>query len=684
MDINELESFNLSDAVKFHDKLNPRLFKNDKLLSAVKKQLMLIAEDFLTFMGISNLDVADIRISGSNAAYSYTPHSDLDLHILIDFSKLPDDEIYKELFGAKKTLYNDRHDITVEGIPVELYVQDTAEKHTSLGEYSVLNDRWVKIPKKKRANLDEKASRAKYEKLGELVELALQSQDEEQVSRVLDIIKRYRMAGLDRAGEFGPENLAYKVIRKYGYIQDLYDLKAELHSQKISTESLAERSQIELEDYDPNGPPPGPEFKPTMPVGTVRVDVSDVYDWYKLGQHISNLKGLGKHDFGKGPPSTILSFGDEDLEHQYIQALKKTGLDVTDIDPPGGPKVKGMKTDPTYNVNEEQEELGSEKVIDTARRMYDRYKDLTYTARERAHGHAMNYESNTPEYRYWIAVADQIQRLEDSNLDVKEDQTLQFAAEKTAAVNPYGGWRDTQFRGAIGESNSKSNATQKQSQRFWHESTMKFRNLQEEIDHTMNLKIDWREKIELLEALGSHKTINDELDKKVVEQVKTLVDNFTSKNLKLNKKYIPVPITILHEKVLFHDVENNYPAKTDADFWVLTDFDKKQATLQLGKKELTYPFIESKTNVLFALILVDSISKYQMLRTYINLTFDASLPDVGINESASGYIPSKKEANDPRFKTALTVDIKPDTMQKNAKKLGWKLSRAGIPPLLRK
>jgi hypothetical protein len=213
---------------------------------------------------------------------------------------------------------------------------------------------------------------------------------------------------------------------------------------------------------------------------------------------------------------------------------------------------------------------------------------------------------------------------------------------------------------------------------------MKFRNLQEEIDHTMNLKIDWREKIELLEALGSHKTINDELDNKVVEQVKTLVDNFTSKNLKLNKKYIPVPITILHEKVLFHDVENNYPAKTDADFWVLTDFDKKQATLQLGKKELTYPFIESKTNVLFALILVDSISKYQMLRTYINLTFDASLPDVGINESASGYIPSKKEANDPRFKTALTVDIKPDTMQKNAKKLGWKLSRAGIPPLLRK
>lgn len=51
---------------------------------------------------------------------------------------------------------------------------------------------------------------------------------------------------------------------------------------------------------------------------------------------------------------------------------------------------------------------------------------------------------------------------------------------------------------------------------------------------------------------------------------------------------------------------------------------------------------------------------------------------------ASGYIPSKKEKNDPRFKTALTVDVKPDSIKKNAKAFGSKVSRAGIPPLLRK
>lgn len=110
------------------------------------------------------------------------------------------------------------------------------------------------------------------------------------------------------------------------------------------------------EDYDPNATPPGPETKPTMPAGTVRVDVDDVYDWYKLGQHISNMKGLGQHDFGKGPPSAIFSFGSEEQEHEYIDALKKTGLTTTDIDPIDPNQPAGMtrqKTDPTYNVAED-------------------------------------------------------------------------------------------------------------------------------------------------------------------------------------------------------------------------------------------------------------------------------------------------------------------------------------------
>jgi len=50
-----------------------------------------------------------------------------------------------------------------------------------------------------------------------------------------------------------------------------------------------------------------------------------------------------------------------------------------------------------------------------------------------------------------------------------------------------------------------------------------------------------------------------------------------------------------------------------------------------------------------------------------------------LNE-ASGYIPSEKQKRDPRFKTALTVDVHPDSIQKNARAFNSKISRAGIPP----
>ena len=88
------------------------------------------------------------------------------------------------------------------------------------------------------------------------------------------------------------------------------------------------------EDYDPSNPP-GPESPPQMPAGTIKVDVSDMYDWYKLGQNISDLKSIDKSTLGKGPPSTVFAFGSEDLENMYSHALTRLGLKTHDLDEPG-------------------------------------------------------------------------------------------------------------------------------------------------------------------------------------------------------------------------------------------------------------------------------------------------------------------------------------------------------------
>lgn len=352
MNLKEFDTFRLSDAIHFHTNLNPAIFDGDSMNPKIRERLLLIAEDFIEHLGISNFNIKDITLSGSNAAYTYTKHSDIDLHILVDMKQFNDDDVYREFFHAKKTIYNDEHNIKIKGYDVELYVQDSNQPVISLGEYSVLNDKWIRLPRKRKAELDQMAAKLKFEKLAKLSEYALKSDNLEKILKVLKNIKKYRQAGLDLNGEFGPENLAFKALRSKGIIKDLYARMHDLHSKQLS---IPENKLITDEDFHPNEKPPGPEFKPTMPQGTVRVDVSDVYDWYKLGQHISNLDGLGKHDFGQGPPSTIFSFGSEDEEHKYIKNLEKTGLTTTDIDPvdPNQPKgMKKQKTDPTFNVNE--------------------------------------------------------------------------------------------------------------------------------------------------------------------------------------------------------------------------------------------------------------------------------------------------------------------------------------------
>lgn len=236
MNINELNSFKLADAIKFHKELNPKLWKNDQLNPLVRKQLLIIAEDFVEELGIPDLDVVDITISGSNAAFTWTKHSDLDLHILVNMGELHQDAVYRELFRAKKTLYNSSHDITVHGVPVELYVQDSAEPVVSLGEYSILHDKWIKIPKRRPAKLDQNAAKAKFEQLKDMISLALKTKDVKRIDKALKLIKRYRQAGLDKGGEFSPENLAFKAIRTQGGINDLYTMRDRLHSKELSIE----------------------------------------------------------------------------------------------------------------------------------------------------------------------------------------------------------------------------------------------------------------------------------------------------------------------------------------------------------------------------------------------------------------------------------------------------------------
>lgn len=71
------------------------------------------------------------------------------------------------------------------------------------------------------------------------------------------------------------------------------------------------------------------------PAGTAKIHVSDVYDWYKLGQVISDLDDADPNTFGQGAPQTVIAFGSEEEESKLLPLLKRLGLKVDDIDPAG-------------------------------------------------------------------------------------------------------------------------------------------------------------------------------------------------------------------------------------------------------------------------------------------------------------------------------------------------------------
>jgi hypothetical protein len=243
MDIKELQDYRLSDAIKFHTHLNPQIWDRDEhLLPEVREKLLAIAADFKEFLGL-DLEVKDITISGSNAAYTYTDHSDIDLHLVADLPKADISEIYRELFDAKKYQYNDQHTFKIGGYDVELYVQNANEDPKSQGIYSVLNNKWISVPKRRKPDVDDISVKSKYEDLGRRIEAAIRSGDAAQLEMLGKKVREFRQAGLDKTGEFGPENLAFKILRSNGTLDQLRAARLAAKDQELSIEEAKKKKK---------------------------------------------------------------------------------------------------------------------------------------------------------------------------------------------------------------------------------------------------------------------------------------------------------------------------------------------------------------------------------------------------------------------------------------------------------
>jgi len=212
-----------------HDELSMKLWEEDKLKPDIREQLLEISDAFIEYLGIS-IDVIDVTFTGSYANFNYTPYSDIDLHIIIDPKSVNKDvDLVEEFLKAKRQFWNDRHDIRVLNIEVELYAQDVNEEHASSGVYSVKNDEWINKPDKFRGEFDKRnvIRKVKYFKkqISMEIEEAKINRVTDGLEKLLKKIRNMRKSGLEKGGEMSDENIIYKILRSEGNIQKLYDMK---------------------------------------------------------------------------------------------------------------------------------------------------------------------------------------------------------------------------------------------------------------------------------------------------------------------------------------------------------------------------------------------------------------------------------------------------------------------------
>jgi hypothetical protein len=227
--------FEQANLVIINRRLNPKLWEDDILKPEIKKQLLKIADVFKEFIGIE-LDIVDYTLTGSNANYTWTEYSDLDLHIIV--KGMPDLKD-RELYNAKKALWAEEHNITIKGLPVECYVQGEKEPHHSTGVYSIVADQWLEKPKKVKPTLDDAAIKAKKESVIHDIETSLLSKDLTKLRAVKLKITKMRKSGLEKAGEWSTENIVFKVLRNMGLIDKMTSMIKELEDEELSLEQAS-------------------------------------------------------------------------------------------------------------------------------------------------------------------------------------------------------------------------------------------------------------------------------------------------------------------------------------------------------------------------------------------------------------------------------------------------------------
>lgn len=231
----------------YNDTLHPRFWDDQNQLDPeVRETLLEIAKDVSEQAGVEDL-ITDVQLTGSLANYNYTDYSDLDVHMLLDFKDVnADEELVKSSLDGKRFIWNERHDITIGGVEVEVYFQDVDEPHMASGLYSLQKGEWLREPVFDPPEVDAADVKTKAEQIerdiDRLERTVVESSDmsiedlQAATTKIRKKISRMRKDSLEKDGEFGVGNLAFKSLRNSGHIGRIIDLDSKLYDMQFTSD----------------------------------------------------------------------------------------------------------------------------------------------------------------------------------------------------------------------------------------------------------------------------------------------------------------------------------------------------------------------------------------------------------------------------------------------------------------
>ena len=235
--------------LRTEDDLEPNIWKmkggQPVLRRDVREQLLKIAQDLWAGLEKGNAHLTDIILTGSCAGYRWSPSSDLDLHLVVQYADVSDyEELVGSYFRSRTGSWNSEHDVVIEGHPVEVYVQDVEEAHWSTGIYSLMRDRWLVPPiqlDRDGSDIDDKQVVNKVRTYARDIEHIVRKLGGRYPMRALAAgekmklrVRQLRRTGLEREGELSIENLTFKALRKMGLIDRLFAAMTDAYDRSMS------------------------------------------------------------------------------------------------------------------------------------------------------------------------------------------------------------------------------------------------------------------------------------------------------------------------------------------------------------------------------------------------------------------------------------------------------------------